>query len=233
MVKPPMIISMDSRKDIQICHNGQFPQYFEFETCAQCGLAGIAKKIKSCSGCFDIGYCSKGCQKKHWKAEHRLSCRQNRNHELDKPGSSYIDRVFLANDVMSRIKTLPDHTELVGLELICHRDVKRQVKKILKLCGHDQKRLFDQFRHEVRGWLTLAFRWFKHVEIYELLHSVCVRVGTHYTCKFMRVDPSVTRLNFAVKNYHYVEPMEHFQPFPDKFDKRTMYWVKHINSLRS
>ncbi len=40
--------------------------------CHVCG-AGNAKK---CAGCHSIAYCTKECQVKHWKAGHKILCRQ-------------------------------------------------------------------------------------------------------------------------------------------------------------
>ena len=42
----------------------------ELMRCAQCGKA---KPKSKCSGCLCVRYCSKGCQKKHWK-EHKPIC---------------------------------------------------------------------------------------------------------------------------------------------------------------
>ena len=40
--------------------------------CAVCGAGG---KLKTCSRCKDMSYCSASCQRVHWP-EHRSSCHQ-------------------------------------------------------------------------------------------------------------------------------------------------------------
>ncbi|KAI0115891.1 hypothetical protein GGR51DRAFT_366991 [Nemania sp. FL0031] len=42
---------------------------------ASMGLPHGSTKIKSCSGCQRVGYCSKPCQSKAWKREHKHECK--------------------------------------------------------------------------------------------------------------------------------------------------------------
>jgi hypothetical protein len=44
--------------------------------CAQCGAARRKnnKKLQRCAGCGLIRYCSRECQKAHWKVQHRHEC---------------------------------------------------------------------------------------------------------------------------------------------------------------
>jgi hypothetical protein len=42
------------------------------QCCAQCQRIEI--KLKACAGCNYLWYCSKACQKVHWKAGHRQDC---------------------------------------------------------------------------------------------------------------------------------------------------------------
>jgi hypothetical protein len=37
--------------------------------------------FQRCSSCMRIGYCSKSCQKEHWKASHKAKCRPSLNQE--------------------------------------------------------------------------------------------------------------------------------------------------------
>ncbi len=39
----------------------------------KCGRCGSKKKLKACSGCLDVYYCSRACQNAHWK-EHKPDC---------------------------------------------------------------------------------------------------------------------------------------------------------------
>eukprot|EP00005_Dracoamoeba_jomungandri_P013946 CAMPEP_0174270816 /NCGR_PEP_ID=MMETSP0439-20130205/45819_1 /TAXON_ID=0 /ORGANISM="Stereomyxa ramosa, Strain Chinc5" /LENGTH=132 /DNA_ID=CAMNT_0015360387 /DNA_START=104 /DNA_END=498 /DNA_ORIENTATION=- len=45
-------------------------EQFSGETCMYCGNTG---KLKKCGGCQIVSYCSKSCQRSHWKA-HKFSC---------------------------------------------------------------------------------------------------------------------------------------------------------------
>ncbi|KAI8464864.1 MAG: hypothetical protein J3K34DRAFT_489842 [Monoraphidium minutum] len=44
--------------------------------CAECGVSPAAGggKLRSCSGCYSVAYCSPACQKQHWQA-HRKACK--------------------------------------------------------------------------------------------------------------------------------------------------------------
>ncbi len=52
--------------------SGGSNQNMDAFNCHVCG-AGNAKK---CAGCHSIAYCGKDCQVKHWKAGHKILCRQ-------------------------------------------------------------------------------------------------------------------------------------------------------------
>ena len=43
-------------------------------TCAHCGESGAGKKLKACSACKAVNYCSPACQKAAWKAGHKAEC---------------------------------------------------------------------------------------------------------------------------------------------------------------
>ena len=43
------------------------------DACAGCCAPNT--KLKYCSGCRVVGYCSEACQRGHWKLEHRVACR--------------------------------------------------------------------------------------------------------------------------------------------------------------
>jgi hypothetical protein len=47
----------------------------EHETCAQCGLK--FPNLMKCAGCHQLTYCSRSCQKRHWK-QHKSRCLQKR-----------------------------------------------------------------------------------------------------------------------------------------------------------
>jgi hypothetical protein len=42
------------------------------QSCAQCG--STTEELKWCSRCRAVKYCSKECQRLHWKASHRRTC---------------------------------------------------------------------------------------------------------------------------------------------------------------
>ena len=70
------------------------------EACAGCGAAG-AGAVQRCGGCRSVVYCSRACQKVHWKT-HKAACRQLRDRvpegrqlpagvERYKPPGAYYD----------------------------------------------------------------------------------------------------------------------------------------------
>jgi hypothetical protein len=42
--------------------------------CAQCGE--LFPKLKQCSWCKAVAYCSRDCQVAHWKAGHKEACQE-------------------------------------------------------------------------------------------------------------------------------------------------------------
>ena len=47
------------------------PLRYPARECARCG---ISTGLKTCQGCKQVKYCSKSCQTKHWKHEHKGVC---------------------------------------------------------------------------------------------------------------------------------------------------------------
>ena len=45
----------------------------EIKTLAFCAFCGEKKPLRNCKGCYSFGYCSKRCQKDHWR-EHKSMC---------------------------------------------------------------------------------------------------------------------------------------------------------------
>jgi hypothetical protein len=47
------------------------------ELCFGCGAAaaGGGARLKRCSGCKLVQYCSAGCQRAHWAAGHKALCK--------------------------------------------------------------------------------------------------------------------------------------------------------------
>lgn len=50
------------------------------QKCAMCLRVGV--KLYRCAGCNAVGYCSKECQKQHWKAAHKQNCKDMKQAEL-------------------------------------------------------------------------------------------------------------------------------------------------------
>jgi hypothetical protein len=42
--------------------------------CAQCWVSSESTAVAPCGGCRKVSYCSKKCQKQHWKRLHKASC---------------------------------------------------------------------------------------------------------------------------------------------------------------
>ena len=49
-----------------------FKMFWAASKCAFCGE--YSTKMKCCSGCMIVPYCSKRCQAKDWKSSHRAIC---------------------------------------------------------------------------------------------------------------------------------------------------------------
>ena len=63
-------------------------------TCAGCSQRQTDKAaLQKCSGCQVVRYCSKSCQKLHWKAGHAAQCRRVHDHKTP-PGYS-VSRTWL------------------------------------------------------------------------------------------------------------------------------------------
>ena len=43
--------------------------------CARCGASSAQSRLKLCSGCRAVRYCSAACQQAHWRAAHRAECK--------------------------------------------------------------------------------------------------------------------------------------------------------------
>ncbi|KAF9534667.1 hypothetical protein CPB83DRAFT_802755 [Crepidotus variabilis] len=50
------------------------PNNYSKKACAQCSQSNQQIKLKQCVGCDQPRYCSRSCQKLHWKAVHRAQC---------------------------------------------------------------------------------------------------------------------------------------------------------------
>eukprot|EP00928_Gymnodinium_smaydae_P080021 TRINITY_DN63827_c0_g1_i1.p3 TRINITY_DN63827_c0_g1~~TRINITY_DN63827_c0_g1_i1.p3 ORF type:complete len:101 (-),score=10.48 TRINITY_DN63827_c0_g1_i1:221-523(-) len=59
--------------------NPNFPFDEKFKACARCGER--LAHLHVCSGCMKTRYCSRECQKAHWKAGHRDTCKPSRKHQ--------------------------------------------------------------------------------------------------------------------------------------------------------
>ena len=48
----------------------------EFDECRACGATPdeLGEPLRNCSQCHEAKYCSRQCQRAHWKAEHKYTC---------------------------------------------------------------------------------------------------------------------------------------------------------------
>ena len=48
----------------------------KFEGCRWCEKSAdeLGEPLRTCSQCHEVKYCSRKCQKSHWKAEHKYTC---------------------------------------------------------------------------------------------------------------------------------------------------------------
>ena len=68
MLKKNTALDRSTQPDPQSCQ-------FTYYVCAAAGCSVRARKeLKKCAGCKVVRYCSVSCQRKHWKAEHKLMC---------------------------------------------------------------------------------------------------------------------------------------------------------------
>lgn len=57
--------------------------------CAECFIKLEKNEIKRCSNCHTVVYCSKECQKKHWKEDHKDKCKLLSSTTMNKTGNDY------------------------------------------------------------------------------------------------------------------------------------------------
>ena len=51
------------------------PQSAESSCCARCSVAGApGVELMKCASCKVVAYCSKECQKEHWRSHHKTTC---------------------------------------------------------------------------------------------------------------------------------------------------------------
>jgi rRNA maturation protein Nop10 len=55
-----------------LCPNVQ--RYSLEDKCRACGTKPAKEKLKFCSRCKGVSYCSKACEKVHWKTTHKREC---------------------------------------------------------------------------------------------------------------------------------------------------------------
>ncbi|KZP21299.1 hypothetical protein FIBSPDRAFT_860750, partial [Athelia psychrophila] len=61
-----------------------------------CMSLGFKGKLRRCTGCSFVCYCSKICQQRHWRSDHRKLCRIMRNSAKARVGLSGPNLRFLA-----------------------------------------------------------------------------------------------------------------------------------------
>ncbi|KAF7322251.1 MYND-type domain-containing protein [Mycena chlorophos] len=69
----------------------------------ECGLVGPKAQFKQCTGCSEVWYCSRACQKANWRWGHRQECSiiaqdRDNDHAILSPGDRSFQRAMLNYD---------------------------------------------------------------------------------------------------------------------------------------
>lgn len=67
------------RRPLSLCHENavaanEIEHAHQERRCAYCGVTRVREKMALCSQCKCVRYCSKECQKLHWRIEHKKWC---------------------------------------------------------------------------------------------------------------------------------------------------------------
>jgi predicted esterase len=79
--------------------------------CNHCKKVSSPKvKIRACTRCFSVGYCSKNCQRADWQKHKKLSCKPSRmnetnNHERPSPQAAALEEAIDINSDAVRLET--------------------------------------------------------------------------------------------------------------------------------
>jgi MYND finger len=49
-------------------------KFLNWDTCACCNAHGSNAKVRLCKACKTVRYCSRECQKRHWRMGHKVDC---------------------------------------------------------------------------------------------------------------------------------------------------------------
>jgi hypothetical protein len=70
---------------------------------AKCAQCGAVQKLKRCSACQAVAYCSKECQTLHWKSGHKKACAEHR--AASKTKCCVVDLTKQSKQVQSKFMT--------------------------------------------------------------------------------------------------------------------------------
>lgn len=177
----------------------KFRQLSKEVQCELCGKRGSHnRKLKTCSSCMRVMYCSKECQSAHWQSSHRKDCLSSWN----------IVHQMLEQRLFSRLKTndeptidrevkrirLDNDLALESRSVQLDSWVKSQKTSKFKWISKGTGKL-SVYRNGVLGTVYLVMEDTKHKNAIIMLQRV--EEGTHH-CEYIYEDDAMQKLRECV-----------------------------------